>query len=518
VSRGFKTLLVVLTAAFALPGSASAATTSAGHLRVAIDSAAHTADFSQTAARRNVVVLQEWEQPRLRSLKAANPGLKVLMYKDLSAVSTTSGGYTGTGVSKEETVDHPEWLLKNKSSNQPFTFRGYSFLWAADIGMRSYQDRWAANVLAKLRTDDWDGVFVDDTNPTIKYHYSVTDVAKYPSDAAYAGATGSALSVIGPRLQAAGMLVIPNFGEWRVHRSVVSGWLKHVSGGMEEMFTKYGTTAGTGYFTGADWDAQLALAKETQGLGKIFLGVSHSARVDQDAARYGWATTLLAATGNASFAMHTDYTNEAWFAEYDYDLGAATGAETKIAGGIHRRAFTRGLVLVNPTNTSVSVSFGGSYRGSGLTSRTSAVMAPHTGLILLRDGVALAAPVAPAAPTSSPVVAPASPVVAPAQPVNTPTAPAAAPPAGPPLASKSTVALSRNARRSLRVRVVCQSKARPCRRLVTVVLREAGKSTNVGRRKVTVRRTTRISVRLDTRGRAALAQGSRLRAVVSARR
>ena len=61
MSRGFKTLLVVLTAAFALPGSASAATTSAGHLRVAIDSAARTADFTTTAARRNVVVLQEWE-------------------------------------------------------------------------------------------------------------------------------------------------------------------------------------------------------------------------------------------------------------------------------------------------------------------------------------------------------------------------------------------------------------------------------------------------------------------------
>jgi len=500
VSRSFKTLLVVLTAACALPGSASAATASAGHLRVAIDSAAHTADFSQTAARRNVVVLQEWEQPRLRSLKAANPGLKVLMYKDLSAISTTSGGYTGTGVSKEETVAHPEWLLKN-TSNQAFTFRSYSYLWAADIGLRTYQDRWAANVLAKLQANDWDGVFVDDTNPTMKYHYPVASVAKYPSDAAYAAATGSALSVIGPRLQAAGMLVIPNFGEWRVHRAVVSGWLKHVSGGMEEMFTKYGTTAGTGYFTGADWDAQLALAKETQGLGKLFLGISHSARDDQVAARYGWATMLLAATGTASFAMHTDYTNEAWFAEYDYDLGSPTGAETKIAGGIHRRAFTRGLALVNPTNASVSVNFGGRYRGSGLTSRTSTVMAPHTGLILLAD--------APAAPTFSAVVAPVRPA--------TSTTRAVTPPAAAPLASRATVTIPRSARRSLRVRVACRSKARPCRRLVTVVLRHKGKRANVGRRTVTLRRTARISVRLDARGRAALAQGRRLRAVVSAR-
>ena len=72
---------------------------------MAIDSASHTADFTKTAAQRNVVILHEWEQARLRSLKAANPGLRVLMYKNLSAVSPTQGGYTGTGVSKEEAQD-----------------------------------------------------------------------------------------------------------------------------------------------------------------------------------------------------------------------------------------------------------------------------------------------------------------------------------------------------------------------------------------------------------------------------
>ena len=47
------------------------------------------------------------------------------------------------------------------------------------------------------------------------YHYDVGRVAKYPSDAAYSAATGSALAFIGPRLRAQGKLVIPNFGDWR---------------------------------------------------------------------------------------------------------------------------------------------------------------------------------------------------------------------------------------------------------------------------------------------------------------
>ena len=508
MSRGFKTLLIVLMAVVALPTAASAATTSAGHVRVAIDSASHGADFTKTAGRANVVILHEWEQARLHSLKASNPGIKVLMYKNLSAVSPTQGGNAGTGVTKEQAELHPEWFLKNTSGAR-FTFNNYGFLWAADIGDPAYQAKWAANVSAKLKADVWDGVFVDDTNATMRYHYDVASVAKYPTDAQYAAATGKAIALIGPRLRAEGKLVIPNFGDWRRYRSTVGQWLNSVSGGMEEQFTKWGQSPSVGFLTGVDWDDQLAALKQTQAMGKLFLGVNHSEPGDQVAARYGWATMLLASTGSASFALHADYTNETWFAEFDYNLGTPTGAETKVAGGVHRRAFTRGAVFVNPTNASVAVSFGGRYHGSGLTSRTSTVMAPHTGLILLRDAVAATAAAAPAAPVFKAVVAPLPAASAPG--ADTPAAVAAPP------ASRSAITIPRNARRSLRVRVLCRSTARPCRRLVTVVLRHKGKRAQVGRRKVTLRRTARISMRLDARGRAALAHGRRLRAVVRAR-
>jgi hypothetical protein len=48
-------------------------------------------------------------------------------------------------------------------------------------------------------------------------------------------------------------------------------------------------------------------------------------------------------------------------------------------------------------------------------------------------------------------------------------------------------------------------------------MRYKGKRTRVGRRTVTLRHTASISVRLNAKGRAALAQGRRLRAVVRAR-
>jgi len=171
------------------------------------------------------------------------------MYKNLSGVMALSNGWAGSGVTKEQAEEHPEWFLKNTSGAR-FTFGGYSYVWAADIGNAAFQAKWADNVSAKLKADIWDGVFVDDTNPTMRYHYNVSSVAKYPTDAQYSAATGSALRLIGPRLRGEGKLVIPNFGAWRRYRSTVSAWLPYVSGGMEEQFTKWGNSSTAGYLTG----------------------------------------------------------------------------------------------------------------------------------------------------------------------------------------------------------------------------------------------------------------------------
>jgi hypothetical protein len=473
VFRWVQTLFVVGVAALTLPGAAFAKPV-AGQARIAINWEAHNADFSRTADRDDVVVLHEWEQARLRALKAANPSITVLMIKNLSSMTPAEFGNAGTGISTQQAADHPEWYLLNTSGKR-FTFNDYDYLWAADIGNRDYQVRWAANVAAKLKADPWDGVLVDDANPTMEYHYPVGAVAKYPTDEAYQQATGSALALIGPRLRAQGKLVVANFGSWRVFRSAVTPWLKYVSGGMEEHFTKYGESPREGYFTDADWDNLLGLLKETQATGKLFLGISHSSRTDRAAARYGWATMLLAANGSASFALHEDYTRETWFPEYGYDLGAPRGKESELSGGLHRRAFERGLVLVNPTKASVPVRFGGRYRGSGLRAARGTVMRPHTGLVLLAVN-----------PKRS-------------------------------REASSKPHRRRVARRSVRVRVACRHGARPCRRQITVAVRARGRRVVVGQRRVKLHRTTRVRVRISAKGHAALERGRRLKIVVRAR-
>jgi Hypothetical glycosyl hydrolase family 15 len=377
--------------------SAPAATSAAGHLRVAIDSAAAGADFTATPSRDQFVILQGSETARLRSLKAANPQLTVLLYKNLGGMVARDGyGFTTSGVSTQDADAHPEWYLLDTSGSR-ITFSGYPWIWAADVGSTSYRQTWAENVLGQVRAEGWDGVFIDDVSPTISPHYDPARVSKYPTDASYAAAMQSALGFVGPALRNAGKVAIANFGgHWSEFPAVAAGWLQLLDGAMDEHFTKAGGAPGTGFVEGDAWRSELEQVRVAESQGKVFLGVAHSSGYDAEAARYGWATTLLAANGHSYFAVQGDYTNEAWYADYDLPIGEPAAAEVE-ADGIHRRAFTCGLVLVNPTSQARAVDFGGSYTGSGLMSATAATMQPHTGLIMVRDGCPAATSPAPTA-------------------------------------------------------------------------------------------------------------------------
>ena len=369
--------------------AASFATSVAGQHRVAIDSRPDFSDLTRTAERHQYVILQAWQADKMRALKAVNPDLRVLVYKNLSAsIASSNQGVYSTGVSYQEAdEEHPEWFLRNRSGER-FSFRSFSYLWAMDVGSSSYQRRWAENVIAELEREGWDGVFVDDTNTTMRYHYAADEIAKYPSDAAWQEATESALAHIGPRVQAAGKLIVPNIGSWGENPAVGRRWLQYVSGAMDEMFVKWGNSPGDGYAYEGRWAAQVDSLAAAQRRNKHFIAVTHSSNDDRDAARYGWATVLLAAEGEASFALHGDYTHETWFPEYEYDLGAPVGDRVERASGLHVRKFENGIVVVNPTSTSAAVNLPGSYSGSGFKGVSRVRLQPNRAAILLRDDTA----------------------------------------------------------------------------------------------------------------------------------
>jgi hypothetical protein len=366
-------------------GSTSPAATGTGpivtHVYPAIAGGAAAPHFSHSGARARFVILQAWETVRLHRLKARDPSLEVLVYKNFGYATKGAGpgGRHSSGVSWGEAP--ASWFLDDTAGRR-FTSDGYGWLYAMDVGNSEYQRRWAHNVISELRSEGWDGVFMDDVNPTFKYAYEPHEVARYPTSAAYARAVGSALAFIGPRITSQGKLAIANCGAWVEYAPTCDRWLRYLSGGLDEMFVKWGGGRSRGYRGVAQWQTQLEEVSYATERGKYFLGFTHGPARDREAARYGYATMLLGSEGTASYAYTPDYAEEEWFPEYEYDLGRPTSSEAAVVGGVHRRPFEHGLVLVNPTGYDRTLDLGGAYSGSGLTDATSVTMGPHTGLVL----------------------------------------------------------------------------------------------------------------------------------------
>jgi hypothetical protein len=384
VQKGPKLSILAAAATLLLVLPASAAANVAGQFRVAVGSEASFPSPTLTAQRNSYIVLQAWEASRAAELKAANPNLQVLVYQNLSSMAqgTSFSGLSASGVNyAEANTAHPEWFLLDTGGSR-IAESGYSWLWMADIGNPGYQRQWTGNVLKLLASGPWDGVVMDDTNTTAKYDTDPAAIAKYPTDAAYQTAVRSMLAYAGPRIQAAGKLAIPNIGSWSEYPEVAKEWLQYVSGGIDEMFAKWSTTPGQGYRDASGWQTQIEEIQTTEQMGKRFLAVTQAAASDTQAIRYGWASVLLGADGNTAYAAAANYTGETWSSEYEAQIGEPTSPATRIAGGAWERTFSGGLVLVNPTTSTVEVNLGGTYGGSGLTDATSATMAPNTGLIL----------------------------------------------------------------------------------------------------------------------------------------
>jgi Hypothetical glycosyl hydrolase family 15 len=384
-SRGLA-LLAALAVCWALPKPAVGEAVVAEHFCLVLNTPAAFADPVRTARRNAYVVLQAWETSRAHQLEAANPHLAVLVYQNLSAMGegTNRDGLSSSGVNYAEAdAAHPDWFLR-EADGKRIAEEGYGWLWMADVGVPGYQRQWTSNVLHVLSNGPWDGVFIDDANTTAKYHVKPPSrVAKYPSDAAYQEAIGSILAYAGPKIRAAGKLAIPNMGAWAEYPQVVEGWLRFVDGGMDQRFVKWSPAPGKGYVTYQRWRRQLREVQTTERMGKRFLAVTYARQGDTRALRFGWASALLGANGHTAFFARGARDRDTWSREYEVPLGRPTSRATRV-GGVWRRSFAKGLVVVNPTPSTLRVAFRGVYSGSGLRMARGALMKPHTALILSR--------------------------------------------------------------------------------------------------------------------------------------
>ena len=394
--RRFGSALVLAVVATLLQATGAAAAPSTGLLKIGgpfppgIDAGSY-----------QYVVLHSDRAALIPALKAANPQLKVLVYKDMAAaVSWAGASMLPAGVSMAEAEANPEWFLHDTSGRR-IEWCDYAGDWQMDVGRRSYQDRWAANVAADVRANGWDGVFVDDANASQSWHLCGRTIAKYPTDAAYASATRSFLANVGPALTSQGLLVIPNI--YLPYSSAALAtwldWISFTSGGMQEFWSKWGTGP-TGHFAGNDWTYRQQFLAATQRAGKVFLGLTYAPAGDVRSMRYARATFLLDWDGGGSALLlesgsGVDPASADWMAE----VGQPRGGRYPV-GAAWRRDYSGGTVLVNPSAATVWVSLESPHVNQDGQVVSSLALAPATGAVL--RGLGAQTPAAP--PPAAPVV------------------------------------------------------------------------------------------------------------------
>jgi hypothetical protein len=343
-------------------------------------------DATADAWKANYVVLQSWEAARIPALKAKNPRLTVLMYKDTSAavkVPHESGRYA-TGVSFGEAAANG-WLLRDRAG-RTVEWSDWAGLFPTDVADPSYQDRWGDNVLAELRQGGWDGVLMDDALTYLSHatvgHRTPTAIS---TDAAMYAATESFLAHVAPRIERQGFLAVPNVTvEWNTWHDVMTDWTPYVSGWENEYAVKWGLDRDGERFVGADWLWKMRMAAWCADRDVPLLSVTYSNRDDAAAQIYHRATWLMTwngRTGSSIFVPEESFIDH-WVPRAALDVGMPAGPRVRLDSGVWSRPYSRGLVLVNPTAGAQTVPLARPYKRLGGKRVTEIRLAPLSGAVL----------------------------------------------------------------------------------------------------------------------------------------
>ena len=284
-----------------------------------------------------------------------------------------------TGVSRHQAAANG-WLLKD-ASGAYLESQGYEGVQLADVGSRSYQRMWLRNVTAFLKATRIDGVFIDDVMSDIRSWSGRKEFpAKYPSQGAWESAMASFMAVVGPALRAKGYYVLANADGYVHHDTrsddgslTVAWWQRlapSVSGLMTEYWVQNPNDLGQLRAQGSEWYNQWAgwqrLVSVAQRAHVDFFGFTYGTTGDQHPMRYGKGSFLLDWNHRGgAFVFSTTDKGDPYHPAWASDIGRPLEPKTELSPGVWRRAFSRGVVIVNSTAEPVSVVVDGTSRTVG---------------------------------------------------------------------------------------------------------------------------------------------------------
>jgi hypothetical protein len=372
----------------------------------------------QTFAATHFVGSQKLTLDISGPLRAIKPGFLVLHYhlsiwQSAPAVDFIVDGKTW-GNDYPTVTTHESWFWHNPQSQRiASTVDGKILMNVADPGFAAY---WESSLEQQVAAGQYDGIFFDSASPALLQ----AEVGGQDARLSTTGAKDTAIAEWGGKtyiqgweawikplndaLAAKGIPLIPNTSAF------TTTWDN----------TDYSLTAGIfseGYastsFVESDWKASTNTLLSLAAKGKIMILQNYLGSTGDTATRLYYLANYLLVKGNRTYLdyfvptdnnLHKNDGPLEWYPEWGLDLGAptTTGATVTdlLKGGVYRRDFAKGSVLVNPSPSAVTVSLGatmkqvvpsgggpidaaGTTPGSTATMPVTSVSVPATGAVIV---------------------------------------------------------------------------------------------------------------------------------------
>lgn len=262
------------------------------------------------------------------------------------------------------------WLLRDSSGNYMEAI-GYPNYWLGDVGNPAYQQAFINGVNSLYSSYHCTGIFIDLIARDVEPLYGEYPT-KYPDQASWQAAILSFIQTVGSALRAEGYYVVGNVSGYTNNDggssdgSLDAQWFgqvgPYVDGMMSEGWQQNPSTNAP-RLSGSSawyqfWDGWQQLVSVAQNLGDDFVGLDYSAfDGDTQMMRYGKGSFLLQWNGgNSVYMFNNPDGSDPWDLNWTYAIGQPTAAQTEPQSGVWERTYTNGIVIVNPTSSTVTVS------------------------------------------------------------------------------------------------------------------------------------------------------------------
>ena len=314
----------------------------------------------------------------VRRLRSHNPNFVVLNYR------------LGLGLGYQQTIGDCEpsgtWLeviegekwVREYPENPPdewfFTLDGQRVLfcdwgwYVMDIGNLAWREYWAGEVLRQLRANASDGIFIDGLFPPNYYGGDKFDPNLPVIDRVFEETWSSKIEdfiIFGQSGDLADYYFIPNVGQWVTGRDITD-----YSSADGIMIEGFGRWANGEYFLAeeGDWQLQMDRILSMVNLDKIILLQQYVDKgIDMEDRLFLLGNYLLI-KGHHTYVNLELSSEPEWFPEYEIPIGTPIGGIPSSIGslwrsdwGVYARAYSNGLVLVNPSEKVQEIVFQKTY-------------------------------------------------------------------------------------------------------------------------------------------------------------